>query len=726
MDLVAIILPFIPVLVGAWFADSAFTNSRQQAMKDAAATFTENAIDKLDRNLFERYGDIQAFAGSEAARSMDAQRITEHMNAMLRIYAPTYDLMLATDLSGRVIAVNTVNTAGQAIETLALLGKDVSQEPWFKGCMDKQFVKGKSLVEDKHIDPDVKKFTGTDGEVMSFSYPIYGESGDLVGAWSNRFSWTRTVNAILSEIMTEKVRSLDAKSNPNGPAIYLLSQAGTVLAQSGLRSMEVGSNWASRPTGQTALALKPGERSSEFISFEGQEDLAAWYRAQGYSTYPGLGWACVALESKRDVLAPVIALRFKLMIAVAIIVIFGIATGLSLRKTKRKSQERELKIAADAQEKERQGALDLQAKVDCILTVVQAATKGDLTQKIEIGGQDAIGQVGEQLVTFMQDLGHSIGGISHYATDLARSAEELAAVSQLMTENAKETSTKASAASDSSEKISKNVQTVAASAEEMSASITEISKNANDAAKIANTAVQMTEHTNKLITKLGMSSSEIGNVIKTITSIAQQTNLLALNATIEAARAGEAGKGFAVVANEVKELAKETAKATEDIGSKISAIQTDTEGAIKAIAEISRIINQINDISNTIASAVEQQSATTTEINRNVTEASRGTTEIAEAIGGVAKAAQSTAIGAGESMHSTGGLSNMAIELQELIARFKYESNDEQGTVQNLKNKVTPHLDAPPAGGGNGSHFKKPDALLVSATRSRLTALASS
>ncbi|MFA7323882.1 MAG: methyl-accepting chemotaxis protein, partial [Candidatus Nanopelagicales bacterium] len=168
------------------------------------------------------------------------------------------------------------------------------------------------------------------------------------------------------------------------------------------------------------------------------------------------------------------------------------------------------------------------------------------------------------------------------------------------------------------------------------------------------------------------SSVEIGKVIKVITSIAQQTNLLALNATIEAARAGEAGKGFAVVANEVKELAKETARATEDISHKIEAIQTDTTSAVEAIGEISTVINQISDIQNTIASAVEEQTATTNEIARNVSSAASGSQDISASISTVADAAQSTRQGAEDSQRAAVELATMAAELQRLLGQFQY------------------------------------------------------
>ncbi|MBI3682756.1 MAG: MCP four helix bundle domain-containing protein, partial [Acidobacteria bacterium] len=239
------------------------------------------------------------------------------------------------------------------------------------------------------------------------------------------------------------------------------------------------------------------------------------------------------------------------------------------------------------------------------------------------------------------------------ATTLASSSEELTAVSQQMAGNAEETATQANVVSAASEQVSKHVASVASASEQMQASIREISKNANESARVAKNAVSVAHSTNETVKKLGESSQEIGDVIKVITSIAQQTNLLALNATIEAARAGEAGKGFAVVANEVKELAKQTAKATEDISQKIAAIQGDTKGAVKAIEEIGTIINQINDISSSIASAVEEQTATTNEIGRSVTEASKGVGDIAKNIGGVAVAAKGTTQGANDTQKAS-------------------------------------------------------------------------
>ncbi|MGL4553356.1 MAG: methyl-accepting chemotaxis protein [Gemmataceae bacterium] len=269
------------------------------------------------------------------------------------------------------------------------------------------------------------------------------------------------------------------------------------------------------------------------------------------------------------------------------------------------------------------------------------------------------------------DIQRVLNEVAAGSATLASSSSELNAVSQQMASNAEETAAQANVASAAAEQVSRNVSTVASAAEQMGASIKEIAKNANEAAKVATSAVKVAQTTNETVAKLGTSSAEIGNVIKVITSIAQQTNLLALNATIEAARAGEAGKGFAVVANEVKELAKQTAKATEDISRKIEAIQADTKGAVAAIGEIGKILNQINDYQTTIASAVEEQTATTGEISRNVAEAARGSNEIAQNITGVADAARGTTEGASNTQASADELARVAASMQELVASFK-------------------------------------------------------
>ena len=336
---------------------------------------------------------------------------------------------------------------------------------------------------------------------------------------------------------------------------------------------------------------------------------------------------------------------------------------------RRQQEVEQARRQAEHQEQQRQ-ADELRAKVDELLDVVNAAGAGDLTRPVSVRGDDAIGCMGEGLEKFLLDLRKSIAAIAGNAGSLADASESLASVSAQLSANAEETTAQVAVVSSAGQEVSGNVQTAATGVEEMGASIREIARNAGDAARVASHAVTVAEATNATVEKLGTSSAEIGQVIKVITSIAQQTNLLALNATIEAARAGEAGKGFAVVANEVKELAKETAKATEDIRNKVEAIQQDTQSAVERIQEISQIIAQINDFTGSIAGAVEEQTTTTNEMVRNLNAAAQGSVEIARNVTSVADAARDTSRGAAETQSASAELTRMASELRQLVGRF--------------------------------------------------------
>jgi methyl-accepting chemotaxis protein len=290
---------------------------------------------------------------------------------------------------------------------------------------------------------------------------------------------------------------------------------------------------------------------------------------------------------------------------------------------------------------------------------------------LPVESQDEIGQATSALNTMKNNLQKTVRAIAETAEQVAAASEELSATSQQITANSEETTAQAQVVSEAGGQVNSNLQTLASGAEEMNSTIGEIAKNATEAARVAGEAVATAESANQTVSRLGDSSGEIGKVIEVITSIAQQTNLLALNATIEAARAGEAGKGFAVVANEVKELAKQTAKATEEIKQKITVIRENTSGAVTAIGEIREVIDKISHISTVIATAVEQQSATTSEMARSVAEAARGATTISSNIKGVADAAQNTSTTVGEAQTATEHLARMANQLRDLVGRFK-------------------------------------------------------
>jgi methyl-accepting chemotaxis protein len=297
---------------------------------------------------------------------------------------------------------------------------------------------------------------------------------------------------------------------------------------------------------------------------------------------------------------------------------------------------------------------------------------GDLTVRLPVRGHDETGQMAAALNDAAAQMTQTVSGIVASADAVAASSEQLSASSAQIAASAEETSAQSGVVAGAAEEVSRNVQTVAAGAEQMGASIREIAQNATEAARVAASAVTEAETTTATVARLGDSSREIGDVVKVITSIAEQTNLLALNATIEAARAGEAGKGFAVVANEVKELAQETAKATEDIARRVEAIQGDTSGAVAAIGRISTVIGRINDFQLTIASAVEEQTATTSEMSRSVQEAAQGSGQIAENITGVSSAAGATTQALGQTRTAVEELARMAGDLRTSVSRFTY------------------------------------------------------
>jgi methyl-accepting chemotaxis protein len=307
-----------------------------------------------------------------------------------------------------------------------------------------------------------------------------------------------------------------------------------------------------------------------------------------------------------------------------------------------------------------------------VMNVATALAAGDLTKTSGVTQDDEVGRTAIALDEAIGNLRGVLSSVVSSADAVAASSEELSASSAQISASAEETSAQSGVVSSAAEEVSRSVQTVAAGAEEMGASIREIASNAAEASEVAARAVTAAETTTATVAKLGESSAEIGNVVKVITSIAEQTNLLALNATIEAARAGEAGKGFAVVANEVKELAQETAKATEDIARRVQSIQGDTTAAVAAIEEISAIVGQISDRQTTIASAVEEQTATTNEMSRSVQEAAGGTTEIASNITGVSTAAESTTQALTQTRTAVDELSRMATDLRTTVGRFTY------------------------------------------------------
>jgi methyl-accepting chemotaxis protein len=309
--------------------------------------------------------------------------------------------------------------------------------------------------------------------------------------------------------------------------------------------------------------------------------------------------------------------------------------------------------------------------VQRIREVLDQVAGGDLRVRVgEVGGAE-LSDVAHSLDRTMDSLGGVLGLVNESAVRLSDASQKLNGAAEAIADNARTAAGQADVVVASAGEVASSVDTVATGSSQMEQAIREIAHNATEAARVAGQAVDVADATTRTVGKLGDSSQEIATVVKLINGIAEQTNLLALNATIEAARAGEAGKGFAVVASEVKELAQETARATEDISHRVEAIQADTAGAVEAIGRISSVIAEINDFQATIAAAVEEQTATTNEMNRNVAEAANGSRSIAGAIGGLAEGTQATNERVAEAQRAAAELAGMSSDLQQAVAGFR-------------------------------------------------------
>ncbi len=339
-------------------------------------------------------------------------------------------------------------------------------------------------------------------------------------------------------------------------------------------------------------------------------------------------------------------------------------------------RERERVEAEAAQERarveqERAEAESLRKAVDEILASVEAAAAGDLTHEFHSDAEGAVGELARGLEAFLAKLRSDFTSINSTTMELSSASDSLRQVSSGMQNDVSQSADHATAISASAEEVSINIQTVASAAEEMSACIKEISERTVDAAKLTNSAVTTADQAGEIMETLGANSEQIGQMVSIISGIARQTNLLALNANIESARAGAAGKGFSVVANEVKDLARETEKATAEIAKVVELIQADSQSAIDSITAINRVISEVDQMQSAVASAVEEQNATTNEIVRNVAEAARGSAEIAEGNRELANISDKTKEGAGEAAGSAESVARVGETLAEMVSYYR-------------------------------------------------------
>ncbi|MGY1745319.1 methyl-accepting chemotaxis protein [Blastococcus sp. SYSU D00695] len=481
--------------------------------------------------------------------------------------------------------------------------------------------------------------------VEPYPYEVGGEQQLITSLATPIHVGGRVVGVAGVDVSLTSLQEQVAAVRPYGSGhAVLVSTGGLVVAGN-----RAGDEPGAAPSGAAAeLATRAVEAGEPVVRTVDGDDGALVTVAAPISVGTGQNWAVIVEIPESAILADAHRLRTTIIVgAVLTLALAALATVLVARR---------VVAPLDA----------LRRRMEEI-----ADGDGDLTARVDESRTDEIGRLGAAFNRFVGKVAETVAGIGRASGSLVEISAGMSGVSGRLADSVEQTSAQTQQVSAVAEQVSRNVQTVAAGAEEMGVSIREISANASEAARIAGEAVVVAQSTKETVAKLGDSSAAIGEVLRVITGIAEQTNLLALNATIEAARAGEAGKGFAVVATEVKDLAQETAKATEDIARRIEAIQADTGDAVTAMSRIDEVVTRISDYQTTIASAVEEQTATTSEMSRGVTEAAQGTGSIAESVGTVSTVAGETQQEAARTRSAAEGLAAVTTELSRLVGQFR-------------------------------------------------------
>jgi methyl-accepting chemotaxis protein len=657
-------LGLTPVAVTGYMAYESCAEGVQTEAGKRLQTLAEETIDKVDRNLFERYGDVQAFSANPRAGG-SAEEVNGIANLYTKIYG-IYDLMLVVDLDGKVVASNTITFDDKPVDARQFAELNVKGEAWFDKIIGGEITKGQSYYQDVVADARVAKIAGGKGMTLIFAAPILDSEGKLKRVWCNFASWDRVV----LEIVNSTRKGLADKGYSNVRSTMISKQGLALESETPAEIMAVNLAEQKRPSATAALE---GKRGFVTEGERNEQKIAAYAASQGALGFAGYGWSVLITQDVRDARSVATALLRLILIIGGVSAVALLAVGFSL-------------------------ATAVSRPVTRMMQVLGKIASGDLTQRVTVDGRDEIARLGDSVNQLTDGLRSVVSGIKQSAvalggssTQLATTADELASGATGTTQQsatvaaaAEEMSTNMRSMATSTEQMSSNVKTVAAAIEEMTASVGEIARNAERASGVAHQASALACVSDEKIRLLGQSAEEIGKVIDVIQDIADQTNLLALNATIEAARAGEAGKGFAVVATEVKELAKQSAEASDNIRRRIQGIQTATGESIKAISEITDAISNVTSVSKSIAAAVEEQSITTKEIARSVadtstaaTTVSRGVTESASAcqeitrsIAVVDGSTRRTAEGAGQTQTVGSNLLRLSDELQGLVSQF--------------------------------------------------------
>jgi methyl-accepting chemotaxis protein len=671
-----------------------FRSSKESFREITRQPFLESAVsigDVIDRNLFERYGDVQAFGLNTAVQDpanwnnpSPDNPLIHAMNKYTTGYG-IYKLMLLLDTQGRVLAVNSVDAQDKPLATQALYGQDFSGASWFKKAMDGDFLKGSNgftgtTVGQPDWNPIVAGVYASDGYVIPFSAPVRDSQGKTIGVWVNFADF-----GLVEQIFVDFYKHFVEKGMKSAELTLLDPQGGILVDFD-----PVGQGWTNyrrdpNVIGKFNLASRKVEAAERVVKGESGSIDAFHARKQiwqasgfahtdGAYDYPGLGWSVLVRVPVEEAYAPVNAIERTQIIAIAIaaVLILGIGypigrvasaplRGMTVAMSRLAEGDTQIEIPATERADElgeMAGAVQIFKENAIERERLRAASENE--QAARLARQRKI----DSLISAFREQAQNLLQI------VSSNTEQMEVTARSLSSTATLTTTQASSVAAAAEEASSNVQAVAAASEELSLSISEISGQITQTTSDVHNATVAATETDQKVSNLVHSAQKIGSVVALIQDIAEQTNLLALNATIEAARAGEAGKGFAVVAAEVKELATQTGEATKDIRLQIESIQAETSSAVEGIRGIAHAMQSISDSTQAIAAAVEEQGASTREISGNVHQVAAGTNDVAQNIVGVNTAADENLAAANTMLAASQDVARRTSELQSVVSAF--------------------------------------------------------